>query len=85
MDIKVADLLTIKNEKYIVLEMLSYDGNNYAFVNKMTGDENATEDFYILNILNDNVVFVEDDNLKNVLIPMFQNLLKEDITKLMAE
>ena len=85
MDIKVADLLTIKNEKYIVLEMLSYDGNNYAFVNKMTEDENATEDFYILNILNDNVVFVEDDNLKNVLIPMFQNLLEEDITKLMAE
>ena len=85
MDIKVADLLTVKNEKYIVLEMLSYEGSNYAFVNKMTGDENTTEDFYILNILNDNVVFVEDDNLKNVLIPMFQNLLKEDIAKLMAE
>ena len=84
-EIIVGDLLTIKEERYIVLELLEYNGDKYSFVNKISNDDNATEDFYILKILEKNVSFVVDDNLKNILLPSFQKMLKKDLEKILVE
>lgn len=85
MNIVVGDLLTIEGEKYITLEMVNYNGNEYAFVNKMTEAEEATDEFYIFEILDDSISIVTDDSLKDILILKFQDLLQKDIVKIMQE
>lgn len=83
MTVIAGDLLTIEGEKYITLEVLNYGGVNYAFVNKMTNEEEATDEFYIFEVLDDGVKMIVEDDLKNVLIPKFQDMLQNDIKKLM--
>lgn len=77
------DLLTIEGKKYITLETLTYENNNYAFVNEMTEDEEATEDFYIFKIFDDGIRIVVEETLKNTLLPKFQELLEKDIKELL--
>ena len=79
------DLLSIGGERYIVLEVLSYNNKYYAFVNKISDAEEITEDFYVMEIINDEVMIVEDDNLRNLLIPKFEELLKKDIQEIINE
>ena len=79
MSVNVGDLLTIENEKYITIEVLNYENKNYAFVNKSI-NEDITNDFYIFEIFEDNSVrVVYEENLKDALIPKFEEKLKENI------
>lgn len=85
MSVNVGDLLTIENEKYITIEVLNYENKNYAFVNKSI-NEDITNDFYIFEIFEDNSVrVVYEENLKDVLIPKFEEKLKENIKGLNKE
>lgn len=85
MDIVIGDLLTIEGEKYITLEKLTYENNDYIFVNKVIDENNLTEEFYIFKIVNNGIIIVESDNLRNILIPKFEELLKKDINKILEE
>lgn len=85
MQIMIGDLLTIEENKYITLEKLTYNNDNYIFVNKVIDDDNVSDEFYIFKIINDSVIMIEEDNLKNILIPKFEKLLKNDIIELMQE
>jgi len=82
-DINVEDLLTVSGKKYIVLEMLNYQGIEYVFVSKVNDDDSVTDEFYIFEIVGNGVSIVVDEDLKNVLILKFQDLLKRDLIKLM--
>ena len=82
MEIIKGDLLKIENKKYMTLEILMHENNKYAFVNEVTANEEVTEDFYILKVLEDGVRIVIEENLQKVLIPKFQDLLKQDIKDL---
>lgn len=79
MEINVGDLLTIEGIKYITLSVLNYDNNDYAFVNKMTDEEEATDEFFIMKILDDGIRIIIEDDLKNILIPKFEYNLKKYI------
>ena len=83
MDVAVGDLLTIEKKKYIVLEMLDYENNKYAFVNMMTDAEEATDEFYIFEVLESGINIVVDDGLREILLIKFQKLLQVDIAKIM--
>lgn len=85
MDIVIGDLLTLEDGKYITLEKLTHENDEYIFVNKVIDEENVSDEFYIFKITGDNVIIVIEDNLKNILIPKFENLLKKDIDKLLQE
>ncbi|MBQ8681512.1 MAG: hypothetical protein IJ509_01190 [Bacilli bacterium] len=86
MDIAIGDLLTIEGKKYITLEKTTYENNEYLFVNEVTNDEeDVTEDFYILKVVDDKVRIIVEEELKNVLIPKFQQLLEKDIKELLEE
>lgn len=85
MDVVIGDLLTIEGKKYITLEVLDYEGSNYIFTNLMTDDEETTEDFYIFRVINDEVEMVLEEKLKNILIPKFQELLENDLKKIIDE
>ena len=82
-NVSVGDLLTIEGKKYITLELLNYENNDYLFVNEMTDEEEVTEDFYIFKLFYDGSIrIVTEERLKQVLIPKFQELLKNDIRDL---
>lgn len=85
MNIIKGDLLTINDSKYITLEILKYDGDDYAFVGKVTNDDEITDEFYIFKLVGNNIEIVANDNLKNILITRFEELLKEDIKNITSE
>lgn len=85
MDIVIGDLLTIEGEKYITLQKLTYENDDYIFVNKVIDENNLTEEFYIFKIVNNGIIIVESDNLRNILISKFEELLKKDINKILEE
>lgn len=85
MSVEIADLITVEGVKYITLETMNYEGKDYAFVNKVTDDEEITNEYYIFEVVGDGVVIISDYNLRNTLIPKFEELLKKDIEKIINE
>ena len=88
MKINIADLITIDDdEKYITLDVLEYEGVEYAFVNKLTSDEEPTDELYIFAVDEDeeDIVKITDEELINKLLPKFQKRLEEQINKIMNE
>ena len=83
MDIVVGDLLTVDGKKYLTIEVLEYENNKYAFVSKLTDEDENTGEFYIFKAMYDGVRIIVEDNLKNILIPKFQELIQKDIKDLM--
>lgn len=85
MEITIGDLLTIEGKKYITLETLMYEGQKYAFVNEVTEEEECTQDYYIFKLEEEGIKIIIEENLKNILIPRFEQLLKKDINELLNE
>lgn len=82
MNIVVGDLLTVGGHKYMTLGILSYENKQYAFVNKLTSEEDVTQDFYIFEDLGGSIKIVMDGNLKKILLPMFEKILMKEIEKI---
>lgn len=87
MSVKKADLLTVEGVKYITLEVLNYEGKDYAFLNKLTDEEEVTKEYFIFEILTngDEVRILDDYDLRMKLIPMFEDLIKKDIEDIINE
>lgn len=82
MDFVIGDLLTIEGNKYMTLETLTHENNQYIFVNKVLNDEEVSDEYYIFKVLKNGVKLITDEDVINILIPKFQELLKKDIKEL---
>jgi len=82
MEIVVGDLLTVEGEKYLTLDVLEHETKKYAFVNKVLNEEDITEDYCIFEIVDGGVIIVIDEDLKNTLIPKFEESLQKKIKEL---
>lgn len=78
MDIMKGDVLTLKNDKYIVIETLNYQNNNYIFTDKLNNDE-VCKEYNIFKIDGDYVEIIEDKILNNELTEKFKKLINEDL------
>ena len=78
MDIMKGDVLTLKNDKYIVIETLNYQNNNYIFTDKLNNDE-VCKEYNIFKIDGDYVEIIEDKILNNELTEKFIKLINEDL------
>ena len=85
MEIVIGDLLTVEGKQYITLEKLTHEGNEYLFVNKVINEEEVSNEFYIFKVVEDGIRIIVQDNLKQELIPKFQELLKKDLDELMQD
>lgn len=86
MKLEIADMLTFKKEKYITLDVINYEGINYAFVNKLTQDEEPTQEYFIFKPKEiDDIEIVTNTNLINILLPTFQKNVEKQIQEIMAE
>ena len=80
----IGDLLTLGNEKYVVIEGLNHENNNYVFVNKIL-DGDITDEFYILEIKEDeSIEIVVENNLKNILMSKFEKILQKDVSEILG-
>jgi len=82
MRVGVGDLLTINGVKYITLEKLTYENKYYIFSNKVINDD-VTDEYYIFEIISDGAKMIVEEDLKNILIPKFQNLLQNRLKNLL--
>ena len=71
--IVVGDLLTIEGKKYIVMDKISYIGEEYIFVNEMTDNEENTSNYYVMELINDNVKIINDKELLEKLLSIFSD------------
>lgn len=86
MKIEIADMITFEGEKYITLDVMNYNNINYAFVNKLTHGEEPTKEYFIFKPKgNDDLEILTDNNLINILLPIFQKNIEKQIQEIMAE
>ena len=75
MDIIKGDVLTLKNDKYIVIETLNYQNNNYIFTDKLKNNE-ISKEYNIFKVDGDYVEMIEDNM---GLTEKFKELINEDL------
>lgn len=75
------DVLTINNNKYLVLESARYEEVDYIFTNKLDQDENTTEEYFVMKKNNGGVLFVTDKKILDIILPVFSNKIQKEIEK----
>lgn len=66
--------------EYVIMSVLNDNGNEYAFANKLDVNSNEpTAEYNIFNVINGEIVIVDDNNLINRLLPMFQNDIDKEL------
>lgn len=84
MKIRVEDVLTIKGEKYTVIDTILYEGKDYILTNKVVNDE-PSETFVAYEVVENGVFIVEDKNILDRILPIFSNNVNKKINDLKTE
>lgn len=84
MKIRVEDVLTIKGEKYTVIDTILYEGKDYILTNKVINDE-PSETFIAYEVVDNGVFIVEDKNILDRILPIFSNNVNKKINDLRTE
>lgn len=84
MKIRVEDVLTIKGEKYTVIDTILYEGKDYILTNKVVNDE-PSETFVAYEVVDNGVFLVEDKNILDRILPIFSNNVNKKINDLKTE
>lgn len=79
MELNKGDIINVESNNYIIIEILNYNYEKYAFVNELENDENIGKDYYILKINNNEANKVTNEKLINILLEKFKILINEDI------
>lgn len=81
MNIKVGDIVSVADERFIVLTSIVDNNINYVFANKLDSENiDTTEDYYVLRYGSENsFIKVTDDNEINRLFPKIQEGLKQSM------
>ena len=84
MKIRVEDVLTIKGEKYTVIDTILYEGKDYILTTKVVNDE-PSETFVAYEVVDNGVFIVEDKNILDRILPIFSNNVNKKINDLKTE
>lgn len=84
MKIRVEDVLTIKGEKYTVIDTILYEGKDYILTNKVVNDE-PSETFVAYEVVDNGIFIVEDKNILDRILPIFSNNVNKKINDLKTE
>lgn len=74
-------LATIKGETYIVMSIIAYIDNTYAFTTKLNEQYEPTEDNYIWLVREQKIELITDQALIIKLLPIFQTEIRKKILK----
>lgn len=81
MIITIGDVLTIKEDKYLVVETARYEEKDYLFANKLLENEELSKEYYVMKKTETGVLLVTDEKVLEVILPVFQNKIQKDIEK----
>lgn len=79
MDLTNGTIITVKEKRYIIIETLMHNNKTYVFTNEIKGEEELTEDYYIFQLINNNVNLITNEEEINILLDKFQEKLKKTI------
>lgn len=72
------------NEEYITMSVIKENDKEYAFANKFNEDE-PTDEYSIFTIVDDEITIVEDNDLINKLLPIFQEEIEKDLKEILND
>lgn len=85
MDIRIDDLIKLEDTQFVILDLIDFSGNKYAFLNKIVNDNPKEE--YRVYLIDDNNEFIRviNDNLINSLLPIFEENITKRVEKYLEE
>lgn len=84
MELKTKTIITLDGDEYITIATTNYKGKEYALSNKIAkGQDEVTNEYYVFTIENNEIVYVRDNELINTLFPIFQEIIRNELEKIM--
>lgn len=81
MNLTNGSIITLNdNKQYLIIDNLIEAGDKYLFTNELKNDE-LTEQYYILKVLDMEVSLITDETLINDLLPKFREKLNKTINE----
>ena len=72
------DVLTIGNAKYLIVETARYDDVDYLFTNKLSENEDLSENYFVMKKTENGVIIVNEQKLLDILLPIFTKKIQKD-------
>ncbi len=86
MELVPKEIFTKDNEQYITITTTEYNGKKYAFSNRIKEEtEEITEDYNVFTVENNEIINVNDHELINKLLPIFQENISNELKKIMKD
>ncbi len=77
-------IFTKDNKQYITIVTTEYEGKEYAFSSRIDKEtEEVTEEYNVFTTNNDEIIEVNDFDLVNKLLPIFQEKIENEIENIM--
>ena len=81
MNIKLGDLLTLDDGRYVTLDNIEYKNEKYIFTDKVDDNDKPMNDTCVFKIVGDVLEIIDDKDLLDTLMPIFL----KDIEKLVQD
>ena len=84
MELALKKIFEKDGNEFITIAITEYNGKEYAFANKINGEQ-ITDEYNVFTKENDEIVYINDHNLINKLLPIFQEQIRNELEKIMKD
>lgn len=71
------------NEEYVTMSVININNKKYAFANKFNDKEQSINEYVIFTMIDNEITILEDNNLINKLLPIFQKEIEKDLRNIL--
>lgn len=85
MKYELGDIFPLGENKYMVAEMSTYMEVEYLLLSKLDKEEEPTNELYVYKVVNDGIVKVTEQDILDIILPVFNNKIQRDINNVQNE
>ncbi len=85
MKYELGDIFPLGENKYMVAEMSTYMEVEYLLLSKLDKEEEPTNELYVYKAVNDGLVKVTEQDILDIILPVFNNKIQRDINNVQNE
>ena len=85
MKYELGDIFTLGENKFMVVETSTYMEVEYLLLNKLDAEEETTNELYVYKVVEGGLLKVTEQNILEIIMPVFNNKLQRDITNVQNE
>ena len=85
MNFEKAKIIEYDNIEYITVSIIKEKDKKYAFANKLNDKEEPTDEYRIFTTFEGEIIIVEDNNLINKLLSIFQKEIEKDLKEILND